>query len=70
MILNFQFDINKTHEIKNIENFYIIKNLEANQINSHKNIKFVEYQKDTLYKNRIIIINEIISEDDINFLIT
>lgn len=70
MILNFQFDINKSHEIKNIENFYIIKNLEDNQINNHENVKFVEYQQDTLYKNRIIIINEIISEDNINLLIT
>lgn len=68
MLLNYQFDINKSYIIKDINPIYIIND----SINIKSNIKddtYIIYDQNIKYLNRLIIIDTIFSEDDINLLI-
>lgn len=68
IILNYQFNINKSYFIKDTNQIFVIND----SLNIKSNIKdniYIIYDQNLKYINRIIIIDEIFSEDDINLLI-
>ena len=68
LLLNYQFNINKSYIINDINKIYIITDSVILK-SCIKDDTFTIYDQNIKYLNRVIIIDVILSEDDINLLI-
>lgn len=70
LLLPYQFDINENYFIDKIDTFFIIEKNETiiNYLNKYKK-KYLIYNEENKYINRIIILDKILDEDEMNQII-